>query len=72
MVCPPIPQDLNVVLGIVGAVATVPTTLTLPGMYLALMEPEKKWVRLQGWLAFAIGNALMILCLYSTLAGASS
>jgi len=60
-------DNLSVVLGVVGAVATVPVTITLPGLYLALLTRRgggsqgKIWL---GWACFLLGNILSVLCLY--------
>lgn len=61
-------QDLSVILGLVGALATVPTTLTLPGLYLARLSADRA-SKIEGWAAVALGSLLMVMCVYGTLQG---
>lgn len=66
-------QDISVILGLVGAIATVPTTLTLPGLYMSrLCDPQDRATKIEGWAGVVIGTVLMVLCVYGTLEGAST
>ncbi len=63
--------NLNVILGVGGALSTVPITLVLPGSYttsLAKHGPAGESDRRKGRLAMYSGYALTFLCLYGALA----
>ena len=65
-------QSLNAILGVVGAIATVPITLTLPGIYMALLARgglKGVFDRVVGWGCFVMGMLITVFCLYGTLAG---
>lgn len=64
-------SNLNVVLGVGGALSTVPITLVLPGSYtmsLAKEGPAGDGDRRRGRLAMYTGYVLTFLCLYGALA----
>lgn len=69
-------KDLSTILGVVGAVATVPISLTLPALYLAYFTRGKTtredavlhWV---GWFGVVLGMAMTGLFLYGTFAAAA-
>jgi len=74
-------EDISIILGVVGAVATVPITLTLPGLYLARLSSSSSSSSgsggggssvdsILGWSCFFLGIFLCGFCLYGTLAGA--
>jgi hypothetical protein len=65
-------QDLSVVLGIVGAVATVPITVSLPGLYQSRLFADSAIRKAEGRAGLVIGTVLMGFCLYGTLAGAAT
>lgn len=69
-------HDLSVILGVLGAVATVPVTLTLPGLYLVRLSRQEEEGgstmirdRLLGWSFVVLGMCISIFCLYATLRG---
>lgn len=63
-------SQINLILGVAGALSTVPITLVLPGRYLIALSqgPEGKAQRIKGHVALWAGVVLTIVCLYGTLA----
>lgn len=64
-------HELDFILGLIGAMATVPVTLILPGLYLAkLADPTSQRGRIDQWLGYGsmiLGIFVSVLCLYGTL-----
>jgi amino acid permease len=63
--------SINVILGVAGALSTVPIALLLPGKYLAALSapgPAGKADRLKGRVAMWAGVCLTVVCLYGSLA----
>jgi hypothetical protein len=61
------PLCASVVLGVVGAIATIPMTLVLPGIYLSRLSREGRWAWCGTGIA-VLGVALSAVGLYSTFA----
>lgn len=67
-------SQINLILGVAGALSTVPISLVLPGQYLVALSPgpEGKTDRIKGRVAMWAGVALTVICLYGALAVGSS
>lgn len=64
----PLSVCASLVLSVVGATATTPMTLVLPGVYLARLSRPGQWAWWCGTSVAALGVALSALGLYSTFA----
>lgn len=68
-------SSINVILGISGALSTVPIALLLPGSYLAALAapgPAGRSDRIKGRVAMWAGVVLTAICLYGSLAAGSN
>ena len=63
-------SQINLILGVAGALSTVPIALLLPGQYLVALSPGPagKMDRLKGRVAMWAGIVLTVMCLYGSLA----